>query len=246
VRLLGNSTGRKGEVAKAIKLLERALEIGRPLDVPRLTTAILSWLGFYLAYQGEHERGHRVFEEALRLMREVGDPARMPLINFAELQFADGDIAGAIASARTGVAIQREVGLGSQMATGSNNLAAYLLAAGELREAWVAARAALDLSLPLARLMGAAISMQHLVQIAARRGQTETAARLIGYVDAVYAIEKHPREPTERHGHERILALLHAAYGEARIAGLAAEGAALSEPEAVALACSIPQPEEGS
>ncbi|HUY11585.1 MAG TPA: adenylate/guanylate cyclase domain-containing protein [Candidatus Dormibacteraeota bacterium] len=243
LRLLGNFTGRVARTTEAAEILERAAALSRSLNVPRLTAATLDWLGFCLAYDGQRARSRRAFDEALALMRAAGDPARMPFLDLAELRFVEGDIAGAVSSAREGLAIHHEVGTRSQIMLGSNNLAAYLAAAGELCESWSLARMSLDIALRLERRMSGAISIQHLAQIAARRGDCEVAARLLGYVDSVYAFEKHPREPTECYGHERMLAILRATYAEGRLRELMAEGAAFSESKAAAIAMAIPAPD---
>ncbi len=59
------------------------------------------------------------------------------------------------------------------------------------------------------------------------------AARLIGYVDVQLQRSGYEREPTEKWGHEKLMAALRDQLSEAEIEKLAAEGAAWSEDQAV-------------
>jgi hypothetical protein len=165
----------------------------------------------------------------------------MPLTNFAEMPFHVGDLDGAIALGRQALAVAREFGTGTGATQG--NLAAYLLAAGRIAEAWPIAREGLDLALARDRRMVAAIAIQHLAQIAVRERHVDIGARLIGYVDATYKRERHPREPTERREHERIMAILRQAYAPARLKQLLDLGAELDEAAAVELAKQVPAPQ---
>ena len=242
LRLLGNSTGRSGRPKGAIPPQEEALAIARSLGLPRLSAAILDWMGFGLAYGGQPAKSRLAFEEALKLEREAGDPGRMPLVNYAEMLFGVGDVRGAIAAGREGLAIKREIGSSVAIMAAAGNLSEYLIANGDLAEAWMMAREALEIALQTDRRMVAAVTMQRLAQIAARQGDAEPAARLIGYIDSVYAQQRHPREPTEQRGYERTMTILKAAYAPARLAALLAEGAALDGTAASAIAFAVRRP----
>jgi len=89
--------------------------------------------------------------------------------------------------------------------------------------------------------MQAAWGIQHFAQLAALSGELESAARLAGYVDAVYLREGNVRERTEQRGYDRILAILRSGLPEERLKKLLAQGAALTEAEAAAKALGISQ-----
>jgi tetratricopeptide (TPR) repeat protein len=244
MRWLGNAVGRTGRIKEALKILHEGVEIAAPLGLPRLSAMIMNWEGFCLATLGENAAGQRVFERALALLRGVPDPTRLPttLVNYAELKFNAGDLAAGIALGREALALVREYGNAGQVNATVLNLAAYLLAAGELHEAWALSREGLQLARRAQRPMAVAIAVQHLAQIAVRRGDTERGARLLGFVNAAYARERHSRQPTEQHEHDRIAVLLRNAYGPGRLAELTAEGAALDEASAAAMALAIAKP----
>ncbi len=246
LRFLGNGIGRAGKLHEALAAFREALEVAAPLGLARLDAAILAWYGFCLFSVGSVGASTRAFEDALARLRHAGDLSRMPFAynNFAELKFYTGDVSGAIALARAALATSHEFDDAAMIMSGAGNLAAYLLAAGEQREAWSLARESLELALRRERPMGAAICIQHLAQIDARHGHPERAARLMGFVDAVYAHERNPRQTTEQWGYDRIMPILRLAYAPPRLNALLEEGAAMDEAEALVLARSIPQPEE--
>jgi predicted ATPase/class 3 adenylate cyclase len=244
LRWLGNAIGRTGRLRDALKALHEGVAVATPLGLPRLTAMVLNWEGFCFASIGENAAGQRSFERALALLRAVPDPTRLPtsLVNYAELKFNAGDVAAAIALNREALALVREYGNEAQLTATSLNLAAYELAAGKLDEAWALSREALEGGRRSQRPMAIAIAIQHLAQIAVRRGNLEGGARLMGFVDAAYAREKHARQPTEQSEYDRIAALLRNAYAPSRLAALTAEGASLEEPAAIALALAVPKP----
>lgn len=244
LRWLGNATGRTAHARDAIPLNEQALAAIGSHDVPRLRAAILSWYGFCLGLCDEFERGRRAYEEAVALLRQAGDALRLlaPLTNFADLEFKSGNVEAALQLGFESIAVSRE--FGTMTSIPFLNVAAYLLAAGRLGDAWENAREGLLHGLKRQRHLIVAIALQHLAQVAARQGDTETAARLVGYADAAYASERHDRHPTEKHEYERIVAILRNAYAPSRLNALLTDGRALSQDAAVKLALAIPKPVE--
>jgi tetratricopeptide (TPR) repeat protein len=242
LRWYANSSGRSGNPAEGVRLLGEALALARKLGVPRLTVAVLNWYGYTLAWRRDSAGAHAAFGEAIALAREVGDVVRAPLANFAELLFSEGHVARAITTSREAVEIIRNSGQPYLAVIGLANQAAYLLAAGELHDAWVTARESMDYGMRQGRYGPMAIAIQHLAQIAARTGDTERAARLTGYSDAVFQRENHEREPTERAAYDRILAILRTNYAPPRLQALLEEGKRLGDAEAVELASEIAQP----
>jgi hypothetical protein len=87
--------------------------------------------------------------------------------------------------------------------------------------------------------MTVAITIAHLATIAARRGYAAEAARLRGFVDAWYAGEGFQREVTEQKTAELLDRALRESLGPAEIDALAAEGARLTEAQAVNQALAV-------
>jgi hypothetical protein len=127
------------------------------------------------------------------------------------------------------------------------NLAAYSIAVDRWDEAHAAAIEALGLAQETQRLIWRAWAMQHLAAVAILsadlaapdRLRVGDAARIVGYVDARGAALGVPREFTEQQEYERVCAALRGLLGEAETARLLAEGEALDDDGAAALAQSF-------
>jgi hypothetical protein len=77
------------------------------------------------------------------------------------------------------------------------------------------------------------VGVQSLAFVAAAKSDARRAARLLGFADRGYERFEVQREPTEASIYERLLKLLQGQLPEGEIATLRAEGAALSEDQAV-------------
>ncbi len=111
------------------------------------------------------------------------------------------------------------------------NLVEALLFAGETDEAERTAHQLLAWRPPV--LVGLSLS---LALLAAERGRFEDAARLFGHGRRIYANNELPMEPAEHKVTERTQALLRSALSGENLARLTAEGAAMDERAAFALA----------
>jgi predicted ATPase/transcriptional regulator with XRE-family HTH domain len=76
----------------------------------------------------------------------------------------------------------------------------------------------------------------HLAAIVALRGETAAAARLLGFIDALYTESLLPRRVMERRSYELLRAKLHGVLEEPAIVALAAAGSRLTPEEAGAIA----------
>jgi hypothetical protein len=83
------------------------------------------------------------------------------------------------------------------------------------------------------------LNIAHLATVAACDGDARRGARLRGYVDAWYRTAGYERERTEQHIDELLTNALNEKLGPAEIEALAAEGARLSEDQAVAEALAV-------
>jgi hypothetical protein len=91
-------------------------------------------------------------------------------------------------------------------------------------------------------MVNAVQAMQHLAALAAVERRPQTAARLLGYVDAALARLASIREYGDGYTRDRALEALNEALPGSTIQRLLSEGAALSDDEAFALAVPVKAP----
>ncbi len=244
LRALAACRARGGNVEQALHNYDEALALARTTRLPTLIAQVASEMGGWVSISGDSERGRVLLEEALAIDRSHGDRQRMAtvLTNLGELRFAGGDVRGALENVREAETIARELGSEYRRMATSVNMAAYLLALDERADAWARAREGLELALGREQTLPAAMAIGHLAQLAVLAGKNVSAARLNGYVDAVYARQNAVREPTEQRGRDKTTAMLRDALTENQLAALLAEGASMDEATAVAEAMAVPQP----
>lgn len=164
--------------------------------------------------------------------------------NRAEVKFGSGDVSGAIEDVSEGIAIAREIDAElDETALSCANMAAYCLAIDDRMQAWVHARDALQSAIRLEAHRTMNFALQHLAHVAALQGQLESAARILGRVDAYFTRKPMPWETTESVGYERMIAILRAGLAEDELSALMEQGAACDESAIIEEAMTIPQPE---
>ena len=115
---------------------------------------------------------------------------------------------------------------------------AYRIAVGDIPDARDAARDVLRLARGV-QTYHATVTMQHLATIATLSGDACRGARLRGYVDASLRSQGAEREPTEQRMYGILLTALGRKLSVPEIESFAAEGAQLSEDQAVAEAMAV-------
>jgi ATP/maltotriose-dependent transcriptional regulator MalT len=158
-------------------------------------------------------------------------------LHMAELEFQKGNATSALELVNA-IDVQALGSRANQRIIGLQNGAAYRIVLGDISGARRAARDAMRLA-RVVQLLIATISMQHLATVAALSGDARRGARLRGYVDTAYRDVSYEREPTERRAHDILMAALREKLSGAGIDSLAAEGAQLSEDQAVAEAMAV-------
>jgi tetratricopeptide (TPR) repeat protein len=242
---LGNALLRMGRVEDAVAQGEPALEVAREVGFARLVAWAASQLALFVAAKGDTQRGIALHEEAAELLRSLDDRGRLrgTLINMAEVQFAGGDAEGALESVNEALALALETGgVEHSVMICHVNAASYLLALGRFAEACERARAAVEIGVRIKRGFVVAIAVGHLGEISAAFGDYERAARLIGYVDALYATRGIVREPTEAFARDAAMQSIAAAMPQERCTALLEEGSKLSQDAAVRLAMEFTLP----
>jgi tetratricopeptide (TPR) repeat protein len=223
-------------------LIDRALELskeggltGSPIHAQVLNTAAIG-----AVYCGRIDEAEQVFAEALARYTALGDEGQAMEIrlNMAELEFEKGNAAGALELVKA-IECQVHTSRNERTRVGALvNGAAYRIALGDILGARSAAREALRLARGVL-LLEALGTMQHLATIAALSGAARHGARLRGYVDASYRNVGFELQPTEQRMRDILTTALREKLDEAEIESLAAEGAQLSEDQAVVEAMAV-------
>ena len=174
-------------------------------------------------------RGHRL----VALDRERGSDASIAMGNLIDAELAAGDAA---AAARLGIELIDAL-LGTRheysLAFARINLLAALLAQDDVAGARPIAQAAWS--------RAASFDVQHaaaayLALLCALEGRVRAAVKLAAYSEAIYATREEAREQNETAATTRARALARRALDDATFTRLHAEGAALRDAEAGAIA----------
>ena len=184
-------------------------------------------------WQGAYAQARSTLLDVLDLERAMGDDRMVPtvLMNLAETEFALGDAHSAVDRAEENLCNDVVRKSCDMLATQEANLSAYLLTLGQVDEARAMALASIDDasgSFP-------AVPLQHFAATIVEV-QPRMAARLWGYVDAVFTANAFSREYTERYTYERLAAALHESLGDDAVNMYRREGALMSAEQAVQLA----------
>ncbi len=225
--------------------LERAeASLAGGLTLFRRAAAVNKWelsfaLYFYgvaTALQEDYARAGPLLEESLSLRRELGDSWGMAdtLRQLANVAGAQGNYARATELAEESLSLFRAAADRRGMGWALNILGSLALKQGDTARA----RAAYDQSLLLGQEIGRrshiALSLSGLAAVAAMEGQMETAARLLGAVEANRAAMRLPMASAARADHERLLSKIRAALGDDAFDAARAGGQVLSLDQAAA------------
>ena len=230
---LNIGVGRTAEVERA--LLEADA-------LPQLPTLVRMHLLFTRALldeeRGDFDSAERIWEQLRAEHHALGNVREeaVAVLNHAELKHARGHTQEAIALSRQ-LSKLPVIADKQLVATVRSNLAAYLLATGDVDGASAEARAAIGL-LAVQDPENAIVnfSIERLALVAALRGKLARAAVLEGYAEATIRRLGNRREATELLTCNEVGPLLREGIEPDEFARLTGEGAALSPEAALALA----------
>ncbi len=233
-------TGRSRE---AQPVIDRAIALAKEHGLTRqsIYALVLNVAATIAFNSGRFDDAQGAYSEALDLATERGydDKATLLRMNMAELAFRMGDTVRALELTQAIVAAAGNPRSDYTVLHALVNGAAYRIAVGDIAGARSSARAGLRYARG-AFFFDATIAIAHLAAVAARSGDPRRAARLFGYVDAWYrSNEGYEREPTEQHVYDILMTALHEQLADVEIEALGAEGARLSEDQAVAEALAV-------
>ncbi len=233
---MGASLSYMGRFERAAPFFAEAFPLLKSAAPPKALAEYLLQFGAMKMLAGDLPAARTHYENALSLSLRAGAErmALLALMYLADMTWASGELAAALVRFRETVALARKSPL-RRLALGFclTNLAGVHAERGELDEALEAARE----GMPMLREAGQVwLLLDHFALLAARAGKTVNAARIAGYADSARATKGVARQPNEARARDRIQTLLAETLDPDGLLRLLAEGAAMSEDEAVRLA----------
>ena len=249
--LAGQALVSLGRIAEAKTLLQEALTSARVLGNRRLIACVLRNFGYASAVGGDCDAARDYVAEAVPIYEALGARmgAALALEDLGEFEFRAGNAELAFQLATSALATFRTVNHQRFVASVLSSLAMYLIALGRYDDAEERAHEALDLAREQQQDVLVAWTLQHLGAIAALRPHVSTerardayrhAARILGFVDARLEAIGSARMYIYEQGYDRALAALAAAIGPDAVASHMAEGAMMTEEQAVEEASETP------
>ncbi|TMH17906.1 MAG: tetratricopeptide repeat protein [Betaproteobacteria bacterium] len=235
---LGGHLARAGRTEAA----EAALLEARPLlDRTPISMLLGIWsenFGFLQAIKGRPADARPHYEAALTFYRSAGADRKVlfMLSNIADMNWALGNLDGAIASFREAIALARRSQALSttSLAVPLGNLAGALTERGDIDEARAIAREAISLQQEDGTVW---MWFDHYALLVELMGRHADAARLEGYANAVHSTQgMTPRQSNEARARTRLLALLTEKLAAGELERLLAEGTKMSQDKACRLA----------
>jgi len=217
--------------ADAVAMAEEAVALLRHLAPHKDLATAMAHLGSVHFFAGDHDSARRLNEAALAMRRALGDSTGMlaSRVNLAEILFLDGDGPGALRHAADAEAEARNRNALSTLALILSNLAGYRLHDGDRAGGLRAATEGLRLSRAIGQDYLAVMCLEHCALALALDGALDTAAGLLGFTDAHYAVSGQTRERLEQAGYERLEAILRTRLPPRYMDALHAGGCAWSQ-----------------
>jgi predicted ATPase/DNA-binding winged helix-turn-helix (wHTH) protein len=234
---LANVLARTGK----LDLAQQALDAARPLlsrtRMPGVMAPYFNAAGFVRKLAGDLADARMHYEKSLSLFRSAGlDRLAVEILgSLADTNWALGALDAAVAGFRETITLMRGSNMSTKVTLGVTltNLAGVLVERGEFDEALSAAREGLELRKAVGDVSGA---LDHLALRAALVGRCADAARVTGYIDAVFATKRIVRQVNEARARGRLDGLLCDQLDARERARLMAEGAMMTEEDACRLA----------
>jgi predicted ATPase len=249
--LAGASLVWMGRIAEGEPLLQSALESARSLGNIRVIGLALGVIGYARSLVGDISEARDRIGDSISTWRSIGSErnAAYASVLLADVEFVAGNTGRALELTTEGLGALRERGSIELMTIALLNLTTYLIACDRWSEARAHAVEAIDLAQESGRFALLSPAFAHLAAVAALSlggsssgsSGSRTAARLLGYLGAhadVARITSSSSE-AEKQENERVRCTLRAAFGSDRLALLTAEGAAMTQDQAIAAARSI-------
>ncbi len=185
-------------------------------------------------YLGDKEGARKNYMAALALYDAIGDDEGTAdtRLNLAELEAGAGNLPEAMRLVDEAIGTLHRLRSSGREALGRINAAGYLLALGDADGARETARTAL-LEAQRLQMSSVTFAVEHLASVAALKGESERAARLLGYVDAWYRNAGYAPGPTELKSREILVEAIKRQLSSDQIEAEQRVGAALTEEKAI-------------
>ena len=234
---LASVLARTGRFDSAQQALDEAQPLLSGIPVPTVMAPYHNAAGFVNKLAGNLAAARTHYEEGISLFRSVGSNRAAAELcgSLADANWALGALDAAVAGFREAIALMRDSNMGTKLILGVNltNLAGVLVERGDFDEALAAAQEGFELRKAGGDTTGA---LDHLALRAALVGRLTDAARLTGYVDALFTVRGIVRQINEARARARLERLLqHRLSGEERVQ-LMTDGATITEEDACRLA----------
>ncbi|MGH2602335.1 MAG: ATP-binding protein, partial [Dehalococcoidia bacterium] len=239
---LGFLVQRQGDDATARAHYEATLAIWRELGNKDGIAGILEDLATVAAEQGDIERQMTLLEESLALHRELGNKVGIAhaLSNLGMGTWRQGDRRRGTLLLEESLALYRELGDRRGIARVLGNRAFLVLSQRDYAQAEALCRESVSLYRELGDRWATARYLPVLAGAAFGQGQPARAARLFAAAAAERERLGATLPPNVRRTHDRTVAAIREALGDAAFAAVWSEGQALSLEEAVARALTDP------
>lgn len=218
-----------------------ALEIAREIGDLHLTARAIHMLGLTEMTRGRWERAEALMSETLRLQLELGVPGygAMALIALSAIAHERGDLALSARRAEEALAIFRASGHNSGKAMALARLAQLAADRRDDKAALVAYQEALRLWAGIGERWAIVQALAGVAALAAAHGVPETAALLVGAIDARLDEGGATLFPGDRPRYERAAAAARDALGNLRLFDLRDVGRVTRLPDLVAIANAV-------
>jgi non-specific serine/threonine protein kinase len=245
---LGYMVWFQGHHAQAAVLAEAGLAIAEQIGDKDLAARALHMLGLVAEFQCRWDQAGLYMERALDLWRELGmmPEVAMVLNGLSVVAYGLGDAGLSGRRAEESLALTRALGHAFGSAIALPGLARLARDRGDDRRATVAFQESLHLWASIGDRETIVQPLAGLAELASVHDQPETAATLVGAIDALaqeagdFILERCMRFAGDNG--DRAAARACAALGEGRFADLRAAGRALSLEEAIAVAATVTIP----
>ena len=226
-----------GDDDRAATLFGRALEVGRRLHDPALSSQALGGLS-RVALRTDVAKGRQLAREAYAVSDAAGDDPRRS--NALHLLGVGAQIAGDLLEARDWMtrrlALVRSLGNEFLIASEASNLSMVERQLGNLSAAEDLACHAIEICERIGDRFTTPFAIAGLAAIALERGDLARSATLIGAVETLMEGTHMAWPPDERPHYERMLAELPAAMGPAEFERVRGVGRSMSSSDAAVLA----------
>jgi predicted ATPase/class 3 adenylate cyclase len=219
----------------ATRIATQALAAARELGDDFHVASFLDVLGASEAARGDLTAARDLLRQSYEHHRAIGSQSGIAsiLTNLGELEFQLGNPEEAIRLATEGHHIDSRWNDAFLATVYACNVSTYRLAMGDVAGARASAVDGLRRAREFQYRLYIGISLQTLALIAALDGRIETAARVLGQVDAQFDALGYHREWSEQWVYDRLLAALREKLSDGEIERLRAEGAGWPEDRAV-------------